>query len=1279
MKKLLPLALACSIGVGADRVADASTPTSFPAGSLILPSSASFQTDCGGVSVYGLVYDILRANAWLYAHGYGKITVYYTIADSTASAWSTSGKQSPNRCTPTDLNTAPTGSASWTDGCDIQLTGAAPLVKAINYSDTSTTGDQSITTFDTTNGGSRGGHLWPRYAAVNASSAGIVRYQGGPFVVSSAPNGYTLGSDSATLLALLQGTITAKDSNNQNIDFSPFTSGKPSSANTEGTCHYGTDNYVYIHRAIGAFSAPVNKTFNNPPPRIALLDSGAGGTTTTWGIDVIGEVGSTGNVGVSSTAGLAVGNTVTISNVGHGWNGTYTITYVGVWPSAPYAGKPYFSFAAPATGLGLYTKGKVTKTVSEGTNTISGGILDNYLNTAGLSFNGAQGCPLGGLNVLNTGLCPIGGNAGQIYDAFDFQDLAAGLLSLLELGQPRYSMIWTPHWDTTAGPSSFPNLTELLALLNIKTFVNGTNSTGLFAECASVSSYEGVNDSGSSSRQYGFQTQTCHDGGGGVCDATTPVFGTVRNMSAVPANGTNLHNCSDVDLNDGAKCAYYGYPQDAYAQVSDWLFAPQNGETMNWKPATSMVYQPTVLPLVSAVNNLVRANLTSPATMRTTNTITADWFTRQVKGNSNIAYLGGHDLTGNVAATRMVLQTLLQLGTATATINYVTTDASRNAPIAATLNSTDYIFQGTWENVQPVPPISLANSDAAAPGFTFPQFKGHMRATLASSIGTTAQNFVDGATYFDAHDGIPAGANGCAQPYDTTCRGLFTTVTATSATTGLVQSPTMYAFDDGNEPTIGPLISTGLNSTSRTTVMHTVRSAQLGGVDRSTVAVVPVSNAVGTSRPTMAYFGATDGMMHAVCADDISPCHKGKELWAFMPRTQLGYIVTNTTRLDGSPHVEDVFGAFGASTKSFHTILTFQTGAGTVTVPAQAPAIIAMDVTDPARPKVLWERAAKTGVSAVANDVGVGLAMGGGVVQIAGQNLPLAFAASNNGGANGAGTAGLVITALDYETGNTRWQIGKPYPAMRNASLIPGSAIPGGAVAVNQQTSQAYITDVVAGDIYGNLWQLNATDGTSHFTSGLQAFQYNSDYHPIGAMPAIYANGTNQFAAFTTGGMVDPSDTWGAVTMPAQKAIGIALNLPKTQSTFLNETSTLLDFNINLGQDASGKKFGSNSQILIVNGTLYISSDSSDTNNATYGTHGQTGQVTTFTIGQASSTATSQTVTGGASSLANVGSTVYTGSSTQQQQLATAAGGTGTTVDQSNQPRLTRNLWLRTM
>ena len=80
--------------------AQANTSTAFPSGSLIIPTGAPFQDSCGAVSAYGLIYDVLRANPYLTAHGYTPITIWYTYLDT---------KQSPNRCVPTTLDSAPSG------------------------------------------------------------------------------------------------------------------------------------------------------------------------------------------------------------------------------------------------------------------------------------------------------------------------------------------------------------------------------------------------------------------------------------------------------------------------------------------------------------------------------------------------------------------------------------------------------------------------------------------------------------------------------------------------------------------------------------------------------------------------------------------------------------------------------------------------------------------------------------------------------------------------------------------------------------------------------------------------------------------------------------------------------------------------------------------------------------------------------------------------------------------------------------------------------------------
>ncbi len=124
-------------------------------------------------------------------------------------------------------------------------------------------------------------------------------------------------------------------------------------------------------------------------------------------------------------------------------------------------------------------------------------------------------------------------------------------------------------------------------------------------------------------------------------------------------------------------------------------------------------------------------------------------------------------------------------------------------------------------------------------------------------------------------------------------------------------------------------------------------------------------HAVTNPRPKMAYVGSNDGLLHAFSLDD------GAEKWAFLPRslhsklndaaTGEAYDPCSTSYchrylLDGSPQVADVYGSFGALSKSWRTILVVgQRSGGT--------AYTALDVTsgdspastnpDPAR--LLWE------------------------------------------------------------------------------------------------------------------------------------------------------------------------------------------------------------------------------------------------------------------------------------------------------------------------------------
>lgn len=655
------------------------------------------------------------------------------------------------------------------------------------------------------------------------------------------------------------------------------------------------------------------------------------------------------------------------------------------------------------------------------------------------------------------------------------------------------------------------------------------------------------------------------------------------------------------------------------------------------------------------------------------------------------------------------------------------TEVSRATPVVATLTSSSCstgsscaaLVQGTFVPGSGTKPA--LSTHASVSSWTFPYITGHMRARDAAQVTTSASAYSGSGVLFDASGNIPApNYSTCSQPLNGSCRYIFTNTNSTPSTSGTTFRPSTVAFLDSNASTIGAKIAPSSTYTSfatypndYTTVIRTILGGSLGGVDRSTVAVIgPSTFTSSPGRPTMAYFGATDGMIHAVCAStggttasqsgSVCPT-QGKELWAFMPRVQLPLVRTNDQRIDGSVHVIDAFGDFSAGQtggKSWHTILTFQTGYADTSVGA-APAAYAIDVTDPASPVLLWEYT--TPSSAAAADFGTGLVATPGPTLAKGAQKNLVILETNNGG---TGSAGVVVTALNLEDGSTAWTspFSYTYPA---AASVPVNAVPGGAVGVDL-TGNGYVTDVVFGDIYGDLWRLDTTTGSSQTgaSTPLFSFTYNasSDKHPIGAVPAIYSDGNNVYAAFTSGGYADQRDaatTWAAGTQYLV-SVKVKAGSPPVHETASASNSATGDLRLKQALPSGTKGY---SQPTIVGNQLFATSDSADVNTPTYGQAGTaSGSVVAFN-GINASNASEQTYTssnssvyaGGSSLVAGVNSAgvtvLYGASADKQVQVGTAAItsggsgvaaasgalGTGTSVSLTSLPKLVRQLWLRTM
>ncbi len=664
--------------------------------------------------------------------------------------------------------------------------------------------------------------------------------------------------------------------------------------------------------------------------------------------------------------------------------------------------------------------------------------------------------------------------------------------------------------------------------------------------------------------------------------------------------------------------------------------------------------------------------------------------------NGLVYYLPGNPIEGSTNELRMLMNGVLALPLGTIQqVPAVDTEVSRASPVIATIANRQCLVQGTFESLSPPATLTTVSAGSDLPAFEFPYLKGHMRAVDDSSISSTGTAFGAGTTLFDAANNIPTVvASGCgASAFGGSCRTVFTNLSGTG-----FNLPITLVDEAHAGVLVGPMGIASFTPTDQNTFIDRILAGhnnagtyvpKLGGVDRSTVAVIDPSPVAGGARPKIAYFGAADGMLHAVCASLIGNCTTlGAELWAFLPRVNLPNLRLNNARIDGSPRAIDVVGDFttgtGTGTKTFHTILVFQTGSGDATTGGATypttPAVYALDITDPFNPVVLFEYTTPSLVPAASHlyELGVGLTVATGTVSVAGINHVVAYAETNNGGTAGAG---VVVEPIDLETGTTTtfgWTFGYAYSLRSGSdSAIQPSGIPGGAVGVDK-TGGGLITSLVFADLYGNLWEIDPATGISNYldvtAKPIPLFSFTTDYHAIGAKPAIFSDGSQQYAVIISGGYADPADTsWG--TGVQQYLIAVALNYPTSNTVSLDETSGLPYIKNELAFASTNEK--GYSQALIVGGQVFFTTDSTDVNSTGYGTGGSTGHVYSMDL---TTGATSPTivVAGGAGSLANDGKSLYSGSSSMVQLATTATSTTGPGVDSITLPKVSRTLWLRT-
>jgi len=194
------------------------------------------------------------------------------------------------------------------------------------------------------------------------------------------------------------------------------------------------------------------------------------------------------------------------------------------------------------------------------------------------------------------------------------------------------------------------------------------------------------------------------------------------------------------------------------------------------------------------------------------------------------------------------------------------------------------------------------------------------------------------------------------------------------------------------------------------------------------------------TRETLVYVGANDGMLHAFNDND------GTNKFSIIPKNLLGKLkeIRNAHRfyIDSSPRAYDVF--FGGAWRT--VVISGERGGGTY--------YVALDVTDPSDPKILWEWTdpdGRLGFTWSRPEIGW--------VRLSGQEKFVAFV---GGGYSSTDNVGNTFYVVDIETGTKlrRFDVGDK-----------SNKIPAGATAFDSDLD-GRVNGVYFGDINGTLWKI---------------------------------------------------------------------------------------------------------------------------------------------------------------------------------------------------------------
>ncbi len=218
------------------------------------------------------------------------------------------------------------------------------------------------------------------------------------------------------------------------------------------------------------------------------------------------------------------------------------------------------------------------------------------------------------------------------------------------------------------------------------------------------------------------------------------------------------------------------------------------------------------------------------------------------------------------------------------------------------------------------------------------------------------------------------------------------------------------------------------------------------------------------SRQGMVYVGANDGMLHAFNADT------GQESWAYIPSMLLPklyrladkrYATRHQYFVDGSPIQADVY-ADGA----WHTVLIGGLGGG-------GAGYYALDVTNPASPKALWEISPST-----VGFESMGTSYGRPEVTKLKDGTWVALFTSGYNNASGSGDGGGHLYVVNAKTGALLRTISTGQGSTSAiAGLCAVGPCPSGLAQISTWVENTRFdntaTRVYGGDLFGNLWRFD--------------------------------------------------------------------------------------------------------------------------------------------------------------------------------------------------------------